>query len=75
MTILAIDLHEAEVSVAVANTPIFLARRLRENSAVRRAHDLYGPDKLFVALQSLAARKPDNLSQAAEVYFYLVALS
>jgi hypothetical protein len=40
-----IDLGEAAISVAVANTPIFLARRLQENLAVRRAHELHGPEK------------------------------
>ena len=62
-------------SVAVANTPIFLARRLLENAAVRQAHQLHGAEKIFAALQKISARKPSDLNEAAEAYFYLVALS
>jgi hypothetical protein len=75
MTALAIDLREAGLSVAVANTPIFLARRLLENAAVRQAHQLHGAEKIFAALQKISARKPSDLNEAAEAYFYLVALS
>jgi hypothetical protein len=70
-----IDLREAEKSVAVANTPIFLARRLRENPALKRALDMHGAGKVFGALEIISARKPNDLKQASEVYFYLVALS
>jgi hypothetical protein len=70
-----IDLHDAELAVAVANTPIFLARRLQENPAVQRAHVLHGADKIFGALEAVSARKPRDLSEATEVYFYIVALS
>jgi hypothetical protein len=70
-----IDLREAEKSVAVANTPIFLARRLRENPALQRALKLHGAEKIFGALGIISVRKPSDLKQATEVYFYLVALS
>jgi len=70
-----ITLHEAEMAVAVANTPIFLARRLLENAAVSRALTLHGPERIYAALQSVAAQPPANLSAVTEVYFYLVALS
>jgi hypothetical protein len=76
MTVLEpITMAEAETAVAVANTPIFLARRLRENQAVRRALQLHGPAKIFAALESIAPRKPYSLTDATKVYFYLVALS
>lgn len=70
-----IDLRDAMMSVAVANTPIFLARRLHENPALQRAHLLHGSTKIFTALESISKREPEDLNQATEVYFYLVALS
>jgi hypothetical protein len=70
-----IDLGEAEVTVAVANTPIFLARRLRENPAVRRALSTHGAERIFVALQAVSLNKPATLAGVTEVYFYLIALS
>jgi hypothetical protein len=76
MTVLdPIDLREAEKFVAVANTPIFLARRLRESFALQQALKLHGAEKIFGALKNISTRKPADLKQAAEVYFYLVALS
>jgi hypothetical protein len=70
-----IDLRDAEVAVAVANTPIFLARRLLEDDATRRAHKLHGAERIFGALKSICARKPKDLKEATEVYFYLISLS
>jgi hypothetical protein len=76
MTKLApIDLREAAIAVAVANTPIFLARRLRENPALKRAYDLHGSAKIFAALRELTQEELADIEQATEAYFYLVALS
>lgn len=76
MTILdPLNMSDAETSVAVANTPIFLARRLRENPALQRAHALFGADKLLRALETIADREPRSITDATEVYFYLVSLS
>jgi hypothetical protein len=70
-----ITLDEAQAAVAIANTPIFLARRLRENPALRRAHTMHGAEKIFAALHTVSPIKPADLAAATEVYFYLVALS
>jgi hypothetical protein len=76
MTVLdQVDLRDAQTSVAIANTPIFLARRLHENPATLRAHANHGPMNIFGALESIANRKPEGLRHVTEVYFYLVALS
>jgi hypothetical protein len=74
-TLEPIDLREAETAVVVANTPIFLARRLRENPALQRALELHGPEKIFGALEKISGCKPTDLKQATEAYFYLVTLS
>jgi hypothetical protein len=70
-----ITLNEAQAAVAVANTPLFLVRRLRENPALRRAHVMHGAEKIFAALQTVLPNKPSDLTAATEAYFYLVALS
>ena len=76
MTVLEpLDMRDAEKTVALANTPIFLARRLRENPAVRRALTLHGAQNIFQALEEICGRTPETLADATEVYFYLVALS
>ena len=76
MTALAhIMLDDAERFVAVANTPIFLARRLREDPAAKRAHEFHGAQAIYSALEGIVARQPATLADAAEVYLYLVALS
>jgi hypothetical protein len=76
MTVLEpVDLRDAELAVAIANTPLFLARRLYENPAVKRALDVHGAEKIFNALRSIIERKPQTLNQATEAYFYLAALS
>jgi hypothetical protein len=76
MTVLnPVTLDEAEMAVAVANTPFFIARRLREDPATRRAYELHGPDKLLQALETVAPRDSRSLAEVTEIYFYLVALS
>src|SRR5258707_2002050 len=70
-----IDLREAAIAVAVANTPICLARRLRENPALKRAYDRHGSEKIFSALRELTQMELADIEQATEAYFYLVALS
>jgi hypothetical protein len=76
MTVLPhIMLDAAEGFVAVANTPIFLARRLREDSAVKTAHQIHGANAIFAALESISKKKPATLADVAEAYLYLVALS
>ena len=74
-TLLPVSLREAEMSLAVANTPMFLVLRLREDPAVRRALELHGAKRIFSALETATRRKATDLSEATEPYFYLVALS
>lgn len=76
MTILSpIDLRDAATIVAVANTPIFLAKRMRELPAAQRARELFTPEQLFGALEQLVLRKPTSHDQVVEPFFYLSVLA
>lgn len=69
------NLDEGMTILAVANTPIFLTRRLREMAAPQRILKTKGEQAIFAALVQLAPQLPVTLEDAAERYFYLVSLS
>jgi hypothetical protein len=71
----SIDLRDAVTTVAVANTPVFLARRLRENSSLKLAYTTHGSAKIFAALEGISKKNLTDIEDVTEVYFYIVALS
>jgi hypothetical protein len=75
MTALPIDLRNAEYIAAVSNTPFFLARRLREDPVIQQAVRISTPQRILDALRSVVMKKPETLTDLAEIYAYLVALS
>ncbi len=75
MTTAKINYDSAVAAFAVANTPMFLLRKLRSDSAVERLTQLFSTDKLFSDLVASLGKKPENLTDAVKPYALLVALS
>ncbi len=70
-----IDLSEAEAAFAVANTPQFLLRKLRADSAVRQIYSQFKGNDVLKALKAAVHDKPNTLRDSVRPYIYLVALS
>ncbi len=75
MTIEQVDLSHAASTYAVANTPLFLVRKLREDPAVSEIAKLFSGDQILAALQLTVQDKPTDLFDYVRPYVYLVALS
>jgi hypothetical protein len=69
------DLSQVERDFAVANTPLFLLRKLRINSEVDRLSRSLDGRRLIHELGRALMRKPRILRNAVRPYVYLVALS
>lgn len=74
-TLSEIDLTIAEGDFAVSNTPLYLVRKLRANSAVEEISRSFDGSEILEALKRAAADKPTTLAEAVRPYVYLVALS
>ena len=77
-TIGEITLSEAEKVFAVANTPLFLLRKLRSEPAVNEVKDMsqkFTADEILKALRVAAKKKPSNFAESVRPYALLVALS
>src|SRR4051812_21469407 len=68
------DLSDAEFALAVANTPLFLLRKLREDEASRNIAIALPEAEIFRRMKQRLARKPKDLRERVEPYVYLVAL-
>lgn len=69
-----IDLKRAEAAYAVANTPMFLIRKLRSDRTVQTIADRCSAADLYTALRSSLEKKPETLSDVVKPYAYAVAL-
>jgi hypothetical protein len=70
-----VDLKNAQSVFAVANTPLFLVRKLQEDPTVHAlANRLHGDD-LLRELEMSVQRRPETLREAVIPYVCLVALS
>src|SRR6266446_9920943 len=70
-----VDLKKAQAVFAVANTPLFLVRKLQEDPAVHAlANKLHG-DVLLRELELSVQKKPETIREAVIPYVCLVALS
>lgn len=65
----------AQSDFLVANSPLFLLRKLRENPVVQDMAQRALGDTLLSQLKSTLSRKPKKISNAVKPYAYLVALS
>ncbi len=68
------DLTQAAQAYAVANTPLFLIRKLNEDASVNQMSSLPG-NELFHALELAIGQRPESLIDYVRPYAYLVALS
>ena len=69
------DLSQAASDFAVANTPLFLLRKLRVNPVVAEIAQLANGNTILNALHTLLTRRPRSLRGAVKPYVLLVALS
>ena len=75
MTLEQVDLRLAESSFAVANTPMFLIRKLRADPAVQELGSSHRSEEILRAIEAAVGTKPRTLLDAVRPYVYLVALS
>lgn len=64
----------ARESYAVANTPLFLLRKLRNDPNILEFSKTHNSDKLVKKIRSSLLRRPKNLDAAVRPYAYLAAL-
>jgi hypothetical protein len=70
-----VDLKNAQAVFAVANTPLFLVRKLQEDPTVHAlAHKLHGDD-LLRELEMSVQQRPETIREAVIPYVCMVALS
>jgi len=69
------NLREACQMYAVANTPLFLTRRLQENSVVQEIANSFSGDQILQEFRNATAHPPESLLDYTRPYVYLVALS
>lgn len=70
-----IDLEEAALTYSVANTPLYLVRKLRSDPAVSEIASRYSGEQILLALQESVVDDPLSPQQSVRPYAYLVALS
>jgi hypothetical protein len=69
-----VDLTQATPALAVANTPLFLLRKLRDDPAVQELGRRASNEELLDALRGSIQCEPTDLESAVRPYVYLVAL-
>jgi len=70
-----IDLTLAERDFTVANTPLFLLRRLQRDSAVRRISESMTTEEILSYIRDYVTKEPATVREAVLPYACLVALS
>lgn len=68
------DLTEASHIYAVANTPLFLARKLLSDLSIRDLSDGCSGEEIVNALRAALAKEPTNAIEAVRPYAFLTAL-
>lgn len=70
-----IDLNQACEAFAIANTPLFLVRKLQADPAVHAARDRFSGQQLFDILLEALRDEPKSIIDSVRPYALLVALS
>jgi hypothetical protein len=70
-----INLAQACRTFAVANTPLFLLRKLRSDPAISEIARRFSADEILDAIRDAVERDPAELLHAVRPYAYVVALS
>ena len=69
------NLSHAAQMFAVANTPLFLIRKLRDDPVVNEMANVFAPDDIINHLHKAVEHEPETLLDYVCPYVYLVALS
>lgn len=69
------NLKSAETSFALANTPLFLIRKLQADPVVLEIRQRFSEEEIYAALEYSLKQEPMNLSDAVRPYVYLVSLA
>jgi len=69
------DYQNAEAAFVLANTPLFLLRKLRSDPVVRAIAVDLSDDEIMSSLRAAVQQKPTDIREAVLPYLYLVALS
>jgi hypothetical protein len=70
----SISLRSAEQTFAVANTPLFLLRKLKADAAVSRIAREASPEKISLWLRAALKQRPKSVRAAVLPYVLLVSL-
>lgn len=74
-TLQDINLASASLTLAVANTPLFLLRKLRADPSVHEIAASFGGDEILAELSRLACSEPRDVIDYVRPYAFLVSLS
>jgi hypothetical protein len=74
MNAVELDLTQAAKIYGIANTPLFLIRKLQEDPSVRAISAAYSGPEIVEALRSMVAAEPVDAGEAVRPYALLVAL-
>lgn len=74
MNLAGVDLTEAGNTYLIANTPLFLLRRLQEDPAPDLLAQYFSSEELLSDLRRTLDESPENPVQAVRPFVYLLAL-
>jgi hypothetical protein len=69
-----IDISDAASIYAISNTPLFLERKLRIDSAVRLISSLFSAKEILSELITTVLDEPETLQDTVRPYVFLIAL-
>ena len=75
MNLNELDLVRASRVYSVANTPLFLVRKLQEDPAVRATSERYAGEEIVATLREVIKAEPNTPEDAVLPYMLLVALA
>jgi len=68
------DLTQASRIYSIANTPLFLVRKLQDDPSVRAISDACPGEQIVEMIRAIVAAEPANALEAVRPYAFLVAL-
>jgi len=74
MNLETFDLSQAAYTYGLANTPLFLVRKLQDDPAIRAISNSCSEDVILQSLRLLMGQEPTSALEAVKPYAYLVAL-
>lgn len=74
MNVNTLDLAQASQVYAVANTPLFLVRKLQADPSIRSVADTFSGEEIVEGLRSILDAEPTTTNEAVRPYALLIAL-